>query len=254
MAANPRTAEARAAGWDDGMLYCYGGCGLRYMDFPCDVSLPTPLWNRIAVGAPFDEAQEGIEREGRGGVLCPACIVQRLAALPDCSVIGMDLGTDWRRLAQEAQVHATQSNAELAAQAAEIARLQARASRLEDAAFHFQTCATCAQDGEESCQSGRVFAAYLRGEDAIMIDTSGLEAAADRACVVIDELREENAALKASCQQARAQVEQIADGIQYRITSIDVKAWQTTDQQNERTRLRMWLSSLATLAASLGET
>lgn len=45
-------------------------------------------------------------------------------------------------------------------------RLEARASRLEDAACHFQSCRTCADDGEDSCPSGKRFAAYLRGEDA----------------------------------------------------------------------------------------
>jgi hypothetical protein len=40
-----------------------------------------------------------------------------------------------------------------------------RASTLEDAAFHFQTCRTCWEDGEESCTSGRQFAAFLRGEE-----------------------------------------------------------------------------------------
>lgn len=43
--------------------------------------------------------------------------------------------------------------------------LRLRVSRLEDAAFHFQTCATCRRDGEGSCQSGRWFSAYLRGEN-----------------------------------------------------------------------------------------
>ncbi len=69
-------------GFVGGVLYCYGGCGMRYADFPLDVILPTPLWNQIAVGPPFDETQQDIEREGRGGVLCAACIVKRLAALP----------------------------------------------------------------------------------------------------------------------------------------------------------------------------
>lgn len=46
----------------------------------------------------------------------------------------------------------------------EIERLKAATSRLEDAAFHFQTCRTCAEDGEDSCENGRKFAAYLRGE------------------------------------------------------------------------------------------
>jgi hypothetical protein len=81
----------RPAGNFNGVLYCYGGCGTRYQDFQRDVHLPTALWNRIATGAPFDETQENIEREGRGGVLCPACIVARLAALPDCTVICMTI-------------------------------------------------------------------------------------------------------------------------------------------------------------------
>jgi len=45
-----------------------------------------------------------------------------------------------------------------------ISELEQRASRLEDAAFHFQTCATCRKNGEDSCVSGRQFAAFLRGE------------------------------------------------------------------------------------------
>ncbi|MGE0446332.1 MAG: hypothetical protein AB7P99_13970 [Vicinamibacterales bacterium] len=79
------------AGWHDGVLYCYGGCGTRYCDFAKDVVLPTPLWNRIAVGLPFDESQTNVDREGRGGVLCPACIIARLAALPDCTAILADI-------------------------------------------------------------------------------------------------------------------------------------------------------------------
>ena len=42
--------------------------------------------------------------------------------------------------------------------------LERRASTLEDAAFHFQTCATCRRQGEDACTSGAKFAAYLRGE------------------------------------------------------------------------------------------
>ena len=83
-----------ARGLHEGTLYCYGGCGTRYSDFLRDVHLPTPLWNRIAVGAPFDETQTDIDREGRGGVLCPRCIVARLSALPDCTVITMGID-DW---------------------------------------------------------------------------------------------------------------------------------------------------------------
>lgn len=86
----------KIAGWHDGELYCYGGCGTRYSDFLRDVSLPTPLWNRIAVGLPFDESGDPQHptnrgKEGRGGVLCPTCIITRLAALPDCTVIFVDI-------------------------------------------------------------------------------------------------------------------------------------------------------------------
>jgi hypothetical protein len=42
--------------------------------------------------------------------------------------------------------------------------LRDRASRLEDAAFHFQTCSVCKRQGEDFCSSGQRFAAYLRGE------------------------------------------------------------------------------------------
>lgn len=42
--------------------------------------------------------------------------------------------------------------------------LERRASRLEDAAFHFQTCSTCKQHGDGACNSGRWFAGYLRGD------------------------------------------------------------------------------------------
>lgn len=85
---------ALPAGWVDGVLYCYGGCGRRYEDFPLDVILPTPLWNRIAVGPPFDETQQNIEREGRGGTLCAACIVERLAKLPGVSVAFLSVARD----------------------------------------------------------------------------------------------------------------------------------------------------------------
>ncbi len=40
-----------------------------------------------------------------------------------------------------------------------------RASKLEDAAFHFQTCYACRKLGEDSCLDGARFAAFLRGED-----------------------------------------------------------------------------------------
>ena len=48
--------------------------------------------------------------------------------------------------------------------------LRDRVSRLEDAAFHFQTCSTCRRQGEDTCNSGRWFAAYLRGEDPPLLE------------------------------------------------------------------------------------
>ncbi len=42
--------------------------------------------------------------------------------------------------------------------------LRERASRLEDAAFHFQTCSLCRREGDGACTSGSWFAGYLRGE------------------------------------------------------------------------------------------
>lgn len=55
--------------------------------------------------------------------------------------------------------------AELAEARRERDALKERASTLEDAAFHYQTCSTCARDGEDACLSGRKFAAFLRGEE-----------------------------------------------------------------------------------------
>lgn len=46
-----------------------------------------------------------------------------------------------------------------------LALLEDRASRLEDAAFHFQTCSTCRREGEGACSVGARFSAYLRGEE-----------------------------------------------------------------------------------------
>lgn len=46
----------------------------------------------------------------------------------------------------------------------ELEAIRRRASTLEDAAFHFQTCRTCRTAGEEQCTSGRHFARFLRGE------------------------------------------------------------------------------------------
>jgi hypothetical protein len=73
-------------GFVDGVLYCYGGCGRRYTDFPLDVILPNAEWNRIAVGEPYAEPRPSDEQEGRGGVLCAMCIVERLSQLPDVTV------------------------------------------------------------------------------------------------------------------------------------------------------------------------
>jgi hypothetical protein len=42
--------------------------------------------------------------------------------------------------------------------------LRDRASCLEDAAFHFQTCSRCRTLGDAACESGSRFAAYLRGD------------------------------------------------------------------------------------------
>lgn len=75
----------------DGVLYCYGGCGRRYEDFGLDVLLPTPLWNQIAVGSPFlDDTIDPVDREGRGGVLCAQCIVNRLALLQGVTAAFVD--------------------------------------------------------------------------------------------------------------------------------------------------------------------
>lgn len=86
----PDSELVQPSAWHDGVLYCYGGCGTRYSDFPCDMLLPTPLWNRIAVGAPFDETYDA-SQEGRGGVLCPSCIARRLSDLHECTAIFADI-------------------------------------------------------------------------------------------------------------------------------------------------------------------
>jgi hypothetical protein len=73
-------------------LVCYGGCGRRYEDFGLDVLLPTRIWNQITVGAPFDpSALSPDDREGRGGVLCAQCIVDRLAKLPGVTAAYIDI-------------------------------------------------------------------------------------------------------------------------------------------------------------------
>jgi hypothetical protein len=92
----------KPAGHFCGVLYCYGGCGTPYNEMGLDVLLPTALWNRIAVGPPFDPTEyPGIEREGRGGVLCAACTVARLSALTECTALFLDI-EDHRTLAREA--------------------------------------------------------------------------------------------------------------------------------------------------------
>lgn len=58
---------------------------------------------------------------------------------------------------------AIEAGARIAARGRDV--LREHASRLEDAAFHFQTCSTCRRQGEGACNSGRRFAAYLRGEE-----------------------------------------------------------------------------------------
>lgn len=74
---------------------CYG-CGCADPDSPLDILLPTPLWNRIAVGPPFDESWDA-SREGRGGLLCVRCIVDRLSKLEGVTAVFMDI-TDHRVL------------------------------------------------------------------------------------------------------------------------------------------------------------
>jgi len=62
------------------------------------------------------------------------------------------------QLAWEAWLEAVQQSR------AHLEEKDRRISTLEDAAFHFQTCRTCGEDGEDSCESGKWFAAFLRGE------------------------------------------------------------------------------------------
>jgi hypothetical protein len=64
------------------------------------------------------------------------------------------------------EVQLAAADADRVTREAEKERLQKRASTLEDAAFHFQTCRTCRKVGEEECESGTRFAAFLRGEEA----------------------------------------------------------------------------------------
>jgi hypothetical protein len=45
-----------------------------------------------------------------------------------------------------------------------LAALRRKISRLEDAAFHYQTCSVCRREGDDACNSGRWFAGYLRGD------------------------------------------------------------------------------------------
>jgi hypothetical protein len=73
-----------------GTLYCYGGCGRRYADFGLDILLPTWLWNQVATGFPFG-TEPVSQTEGRGGVLCTQCIVNRLAILPGVTAVYLDI-------------------------------------------------------------------------------------------------------------------------------------------------------------------
>lgn len=57
---------------------------------------------------------------------------------------------------------AVEAGARISARGRDV--LRDRVSRLEDAAFHFQTCSTCRREGEGACSSGQRFAAYLRGD------------------------------------------------------------------------------------------
>lgn len=69
-----------------------------------------------------------------------------------------------RESLEDAIVELRRRSERIAAAEAELATLRERASTLEDAAFHFQTCTTCKQRGDDACESGRVFAAFLCGE------------------------------------------------------------------------------------------
>lgn len=51
---------------DEPPLYCHGGCGKEYSEFPLDVVLPDELWRKIAP-----------QPDGHG-ILCADCILTRL--------------------------------------------------------------------------------------------------------------------------------------------------------------------------------
>ena len=56
-----------------GILYCGGGCGKEYRNFPADMLIQDDLWKLICP-TPWDG-------KGTGGVLCPNCICERLIDL-----------------------------------------------------------------------------------------------------------------------------------------------------------------------------
>jgi len=56
-----------------GELYCGGGCGIKYQDFPADMLIQDGLWKLICP-KPYDG-------HGSGGVLCPNCICEKLIEL-----------------------------------------------------------------------------------------------------------------------------------------------------------------------------
>jgi hypothetical protein len=76
--------------------------------------------------------------------------------------IGLAIPEDLRHVGDVLAGLALEARNRIAARGRDV--LRARASRLEDAAFHFQTCSTCRREGDGACNSGRWFAAYLRGE------------------------------------------------------------------------------------------
>ncbi len=54
-------------------LYCGGGCGIKYQDFPADMLIQDTLWELICP-TPLDGWKTG-------GVLCPNCICKKLIEL-----------------------------------------------------------------------------------------------------------------------------------------------------------------------------
>lgn len=94
--------------------------------------------------------------------LCSVCGGNGVVKIPGgVSVCDHCHGDSWEP--QDTRLAALER--QLGEKEAEIVKLRERSSHLEDAAFHYQNCRTCAEDGEDSCESGRWFAAYLRGEE-----------------------------------------------------------------------------------------